>query len=69
MSELSIVGLKLMGCSFVDRVGHKLNFEPSGSKVMDANVHDVDRYAVFDPRNPLTQRRREASEKAMKEKR
>lgn len=47
---------------------HKLKFEESThNKVLDANVTDVDRYDVFDPRNPLTQRRRESSKKKMKE--
>ncbi|KAK7489039.1 hypothetical protein BaRGS_00019700 [Batillaria attramentaria] len=50
---------------------HKLHFEDEGKKkkVIDANVHDNDRYQLSDPRNPLTQRRRESSKKAMKEKR
>lgn len=48
---------------------HKLKFDEAGkNKVLDANVTDVDRYDVFDPRNPLTQRRRETSKKKMKEK-
>jgi peptidyl-prolyl cis-trans isomerase SDCCAG10 len=45
-----------------------LHFDADGRKVLDANVHDVDRYEIFDPRNPLTVRRREASARTMKEK-
>lgn len=50
------------------RTRHKLQFESADHKVLDANVHDVDRYTVYDPRNPLNQRRREASKQAMKQK-
>lgn len=50
---------------------HKLIFESEAQKkkVIDANVAELDRYEIFDPRNPLTQRRREASKQAMKDKR
>ncbi|XP_076440849.1 uncharacterized protein LOC143280150 [Babylonia areolata] len=50
---------------------HKLHFgeEAIKSKVLDANVQDDDRYTLNDPRNPLTQRRRESSKKAMRDKR
>ncbi|XP_069128326.1 spliceosome-associated protein CWC27 homolog [Argopecten irradians] len=49
---------------------HTLKFESEESKrkVIDANVEELDRYDYFDPRNPLTQRRREASKQAMKAK-
>ncbi|BFZ17118.1 hypothetical protein BsWGS_20161 [Bradybaena similaris] len=48
---------------------HKLKFEVAPKKkVLDANVADSDRYEIHDPRNPLTQRRREASEKKAKQK-
>lgn len=50
-------------------MSHKLQFEDDKKKVLDANVHDVDRYEIHDPRNPLTKRRREASKQAMKERR
>jgi peptidyl-prolyl cis-trans isomerase SDCCAG10 len=36
-------------------------------KVIDANVADNDRYAIFDPRNPLNKRKREESKDIMKE--
>ncbi|KAJ8305542.1 hypothetical protein KUTeg_016087 [Tegillarca granosa] len=50
---------------------HKLIFENEAQKrkVIDANVAELDRYEIFDPRNPLTQRRREASKQALKDKR
>ena len=49
---------------------HKLHFEDNtAKKVLDANIHDVDRYEIFDPRNPITKRRREASKQTMKTKR
>ncbi len=46
--------------------GGKLEFEDNKRKVMDANVHELDRYEIFDPRNPMNQRRREASKQTMK---
>lgn len=49
-------------------LGHKLEFEDKSKKVMDANVAEDDRYEIFDPRNPMNQRRREASKQAMKDK-
>jgi len=52
-----------------DRTHRGLQFESSERKVIDANVHDVDRYEIFDPRNPLTVRRREESKHAMQQKR
>jgi len=36
-----------------------LEFGDSHAKVLDANVTDVDRYEIYDPRNPMTKRRRE----------
>ena len=36
-------------------------------KAIDANVADNDRYAIFDPRNPLNKRKREESKDIMKE--
>lgn len=50
-------------------MNHKLRFEDNRKKVLDANVHDVDRYEIYDPRNPLTKRRREASKQSMKNRR
>ncbi|KAL4235648.1 Peptidyl-prolyl isomerase cwc27 [Mactra antiquata] len=51
-------------------MNHKLHFEEQKKKkVIDANVHDVDRYEINDPRNPLTKRRREESKQKMRERR
>lgn len=47
---------------------HKLHFVEPDKKVLDANVHDIDRYELFDPRNPLNKRRREVSKQALREK-
>ncbi|KAK3090993.1 hypothetical protein FSP39_016306 [Pinctada imbricata] len=47
---------------------HKLQFEDKKRKVIDANIADEDRYEIYDPRNPLTKRRREMSKNAMKDK-
>jgi len=52
-----------------DRTHQGLQFESAERKVLDANVHDIDRYEIFDPRNPLTVRRREESKRAMQQKR
>ena len=49
------------------RMRHKLHFEDRKRKVIDANVMDADRYEIYDPRNPLTKRRREASKNAVKD--
>lgn len=48
---------------------HKLKFmtEDRKRKVIDANVEELDRYEIHDPRNPLTKRRREASKQVMKD--
>lgn len=50
---------------------HKLRFmdDDRKRKVIDANIEELDRYEIHDPRNPLTKRRREASKQAMKERR
>ncbi|ESO86646.1 hypothetical protein LOTGIDRAFT_194800 [Lottia gigantea] len=50
------------------RMRHKLQFDEKRNKVLDANVHDSDRYEIYDPRNPMTQRRREASKQKHKDK-
>ncbi|KAK2187505.1 hypothetical protein NP493_163g02017 [Ridgeia piscesae] len=50
-------------------LSHKLQFEGRDANVIDANIDNEDRYTISDPRNPLTQRRREASKQAMKGKR
>ena len=47
---------------------HKLTTtEQNKTKVIDANVAELNRYEIFDPRNPLTKRRREQSKKQMKD--
>ena len=48
--------------------GGKLEFDEHRRKVLDANVQELDRYEIIDPRNPLNKRRREASKQAMKSK-
>lgn len=55
---------------FFFRMTHKLIFEDEERKrkVIDANVQELDRYEIYDPRNPLTKRRRENSKQTMKEK-
>lgn len=50
-------------------MNHTLKFDDQKRKVLDANINDVERYEIFDPRNPITKRRRENSKKVMKEKR
>ncbi|XP_074640651.1 spliceosome-associated protein CWC27 homolog [Tubulanus polymorphus] len=49
-------------------LAHKLTFIESKQKVLDANVDELDRYEIFDPRNPVTKRRREQSKIFMKAK-
>ncbi|XP_013398671.1 peptidyl-prolyl cis-trans isomerase CWC27 homolog [Lingula anatina] len=52
--------------SDISWLGHKLEFEDKSGKVLDANVDDSERYEIFDPRNPMNKRRREASKQNMK---
>lgn len=61
----------LLDFVYVHRMRHRLHFEEEAqkTKVIDANVPDSDRYELSDPRNPMTQRRRENSKKAMRSKR
>merc|ERR1712043_31434 len=49
-------------------MSHRLNFEPSAESAKDANMKTDDWYDIYDPRNPINQRRRENSKKEMKEK-
>ncbi|XP_065069285.1 spliceosome-associated protein CWC27 homolog isoform X2 [Rhopilema esculentum] len=42
-------------------MGHTLKFESAAARAKDANMRDEDTYDIFDPRNPINQRRREAS--------
>jgi len=64
-----IVSLCNMPMCVCNRTHHGLQFESSERKVLDANVHELDRYEIFDPRNPLTVRRREESKRTMQQKR
>lgn len=48
---------------------HSLQCETQQKLARDANIQDEDTFEIFDPRNPINKRRREASKKAMKEKR
>uniref|UniRef100_T1JEY8 Spliceosome-associated protein CWC27 homolog n=1 Tax=Strigamia maritima TaxID=126957 RepID=T1JEY8_STRMM len=49
-------------------LSHTLTFDTKDLKVKDANVKDEDTYEIYDPRNPINQRRREASKHTMKQK-
>ena len=60
------VSYKKRFLNYLFRLNHKLNCEESERRALDANVAELDRYELFDPRNPLTKRRREESKKAMK---
>lgn len=48
---------------------HTLMCEAESKRARDAYIENEDTYEIFDPRNPINKRRREASKKAMKEKR
>ena len=48
---------------------HSLKCEPELKRAKDASIENEDTFEIFDPRNPINKRRREASKKAMKEKR
>lgn len=48
---------------------HSLKCEAESKRARDAYIENEDTYEIFDPRNPINKRRREASKKAMKEKR
>jgi len=63
----AVLVVMVVSLSF-DRTHQDLQFESSERKVIDANVHDIDRYEIFDPRNPLSVRRREESKRAMQQK-
>uniref|UniRef100_T2MAL9 Spliceosome-associated protein CWC27 homolog n=1 Tax=Hydra vulgaris TaxID=6087 RepID=T2MAL9_HYDVU len=45
-------------------MNHKLKFEDNEERAKDANMKGDDWYDIYDPRNPITQRRREKSKKA-----
>ena len=50
-------------------LGHALKFEEAAPVLArDANTKGDDWFEIFDPRNPLNQRRRQESKKIMKEK-
>ncbi|XP_032218744.2 spliceosome-associated protein CWC27 homolog isoform X2 [Nematostella vectensis] len=48
-------------------LSHALKCETHGPNVKDANVQDEDTFEIFDPRNPINKRRREASKQSMKD--
>ncbi|NWS75257.1 CWC27 protein, partial [Crotophaga sulcirostris] len=49
-------------------MSHVLQFEDRSRKVKDASMQDEDTFEIYDPRNPVTKRRREESRKIMREK-
>nr|XP_056704598.1 spliceosome-associated protein CWC27 homolog [Euleptes europaea] len=49
-------------------MSHVLHFEDKSRKVKDASVPDEDTFEIYDPRNPVTKRRREESKKILREK-
>lgn len=49
-------------------MGYRLNFDEGPITAKDANMKGDDWYDIYDPRNPLNQRRLEESKKKMKEK-
>lgn len=53
---------------FFCRMSHVLQFEDRSRKVKDASMQDEDTFEIYDPRNPVTKRRREESKKIMREK-
>ncbi|KAJ7400074.1 hypothetical protein BTVI_108656 [Pitangus sulphuratus] len=57
-----------MDVKFIDRMSHVLQFEDRSRKVKDASMQDEDTFEIYDPRNPVTKRRREESKKIMREK-
>ena len=54
---------------FFSRMTHSLQCETQQKLARDAYIEDEDTFEIFDPRNPINKRRREASKKAMKDKR
>ena len=54
---------------FFSRMTHSLQCKTQQKLARDAYMEDVDTFEIFDPRNPINKRRREASKKAMKDKR
>lgn len=52
----------------LDRIlAHKLDVdEDIHQKVIDANVQELDRYDIYDPRNTLNKRKRDISKEVMK---
>jgi len=47
---------------------HSLHFESNERLAKDANIANEDTFEIYDPRNPINQRRREASQLAMSNK-
>ena len=54
---------------FFSRMTHSLQCETQQKLARDAYIENEDTFEIFDPRNPINKRRREASKKAMKDKR
>ena len=52
---------------FLSRMTHSLQCETQQKLARDAYIEDEDTFEIFDPRNPINKRRREASKKAMKD--
>ena len=60
LPETSCVTLSPSSLHFCSgRLAHRLVFEEKSVVPKDANVKNVDSYDIHDPRNPMTQRRRE----------
>nr|XP_015194024.1 PREDICTED: peptidyl-prolyl cis-trans isomerase CWC27 homolog isoform X1 [Lepisosteus oculatus] len=49
-------------------LSHVLHFDEQTRKVKDANMQDEDTFEIYDPRNPVNQRRREESKRIMRQK-
>lgn len=42
-------------------MSHQLKFESHEAKAKDANIRDEDTFDIYDPRNPINERRRKSS--------
>ena len=43
------------------RMSHQLKFESHEVKAKDANIRNEDTFDIYDPRNPINERRRKSS--------
>ena len=66
--ESGVILLKQLSFCY-SRMFHTLLCERQDKRARDAFVEDEDTFEIFDPRNPINKRRREASKKTMKDKR